>query len=36
MRAEPKFTHVHAFPGVTNAPSNALCRKLGFENLGES
>jgi RimJ/RimL family protein N-acetyltransferase len=22
--------HVHAFPGIDNAPSNALCRKLGF------
>jgi RimJ/RimL family protein N-acetyltransferase len=21
---------VHAFPGVENAPSNAVCRKLGF------
>jgi RimJ/RimL family protein N-acetyltransferase len=25
---------VHAFPAVANAPSNALCRKLGFELLG--
>jgi RimJ/RimL family protein N-acetyltransferase len=25
-RARP----VHAFPGVDNAPSNAVCRKLGF------
>ena len=25
---------VHAFPSVDNAASNALCRKLGFENLG--
>jgi RimJ/RimL family protein N-acetyltransferase len=21
---------VHAFPSVDNAPSNAICRKLGF------
>ncbi len=26
---------VYAFPGVTNAPSNALCEKLGFELLGQ-
>ena len=25
---------VHAFPSVDNAASNAVCRKLGFENLG--
>ena len=25
---------VHAFPSVDNAPSNAVCRKLGFELLG--
>jgi len=35
VRAEPRFTHLHAFPGVTNAPSNALCREFGFSNLGE-
>jgi len=34
-RAEPRFERLHAFPAVTNAPSNALCRKLGFVNLGE-
>jgi RimJ/RimL family protein N-acetyltransferase len=26
---------VHAFPGVGNGASNALCRRLGFEFLGE-
>src|SRR5581483_11371528 len=26
---------IHAFPGVENAPSNAICRKLGFELLKE-
>jgi RimJ/RimL family protein N-acetyltransferase len=31
LRAEPRFDVVHAFPGVTNAPSNALCAKFGFE-----
>jgi RimJ/RimL family protein N-acetyltransferase len=25
---------LHAFPAVTNGPSNALCRKHGFELLG--
>ncbi len=26
--------HVHAFPSVDNAPSNALCRRAGFSLLG--
>lgn len=34
-RAERKHRFVHAFPGVDNAPSNALCRSLGFTLLGE-
>ena len=34
-RSEPRFEQVHAFPGVTNAASNALCRKFGFALLGE-
>jgi RimJ/RimL family protein N-acetyltransferase len=25
---------VHAFPGVDNAPSNAVCRRLGFAMVG--
>ncbi|HST26452.1 MAG TPA: GNAT family N-acetyltransferase [Gaiellaceae bacterium] len=25
---------LHAYPGVDNVPSNAICRKLGFELLG--
>jgi hypothetical protein len=29
-KAEPRFASIHAFPPVTNAPSNALCRKFGF------
>lgn len=33
-RAEPRFRQLHAWPGVTNAASNALCRKFGFELLG--
>jgi RimJ/RimL family protein N-acetyltransferase len=34
MRADGSRSSVHAFPGVDNDPSNALCRKLGFELLG--
>ena len=29
-RSEPRFRAVHAFPGISNGPSNALCRKFGF------
>ncbi|RPJ20289.1 MAG: N-acetyltransferase [Chloroflexi bacterium] len=29
-RLEPKYQFMHAFPSVANAPSNAICRKLGF------
>jgi RimJ/RimL family protein N-acetyltransferase len=35
-RSEPRFTRIHAFPGVTNAPSNALCRRAGFVHTEES
>jgi RimJ/RimL family protein N-acetyltransferase len=34
-RAEPRFEQLHAWPGVSNPASNALCRKFGFELLGE-
>lgn len=34
-RAEPRFDSIHAFPAAGNAPSNALCRKFGFEHVGE-
>lgn len=34
-RAERKFGRIHAFPAVTNAPSNRVCEKNGFVNLGE-
>ena len=30
VRAEARIPSMHAFPAVTNAPSNALCRKFGF------
>jgi RimJ/RimL family protein N-acetyltransferase len=36
VREDPAFDLVHAFPGVSNGPSNGLCRKAGFELLGES
>jgi RimJ/RimL family protein N-acetyltransferase len=34
-RDEHRHRYLHAFPSVENAPSNAICRKLGFELLGE-
>lgn len=34
-RADGKRRFLHAFPSVDNAPSNAICRKLGFTLLGE-
>jgi RimJ/RimL family protein N-acetyltransferase len=34
-RADGRHRFVHAFPSVDNAPSNALCRSLGFQLLGE-
>ena len=33
-RADGRFDAVHAFPGVTNAPSNRLCARFGFTLLG--
>lgn len=33
--AERRHRFVHAFPAVDNAPSNAICRSLGFTLLGE-
>jgi RimJ/RimL family protein N-acetyltransferase len=32
-RADDRWGDIHAFPGVTNGASNALCRKFGFEQL---
>lgn len=34
-RDDGRWGVVHAFPGVSNAPSNALCRSLGFTFSGE-
>jgi RimJ/RimL family protein N-acetyltransferase len=33
-RAERRHRFMHAYPSVENPPSNAICRKLGFELLG--
>ncbi|MFJ4190452.1 GNAT family N-acetyltransferase [Kitasatospora sp. NPDC089509] len=33
--ADGRWGEVHANPGVTNAPSNGVCRGLGFRLLGE-
>ena len=35
-RRDAAHRWMHAFPNVDNAPSNAICRKLGFELLGAS
>lgn len=32
--ADGRWGDLHAFPGVTNAASNALCRRLGFDLVG--
>jgi RimJ/RimL family protein N-acetyltransferase len=34
-RSEHRHRFVHAFPAVDNAPSNGICRRLGFTLLGE-
>jgi RimJ/RimL family protein N-acetyltransferase len=34
-RAERLHRFMHAYPRVENAPSNAICRSLGFTLLGE-
>ena len=32
-RGDGRHRFVHAFPSVDNGPSNAICRKLGFQLL---
>jgi RimJ/RimL family protein N-acetyltransferase len=32
-KSEERHPFLHAFPNLDNAPSNAICRKLGFELL---
>ncbi|WP_380284065.1 GNAT family N-acetyltransferase [Kitasatospora purpeofusca] len=34
-RDDGRWGLVHAFPATTNAPSNGICRALGFRLLGE-
>ena len=34
-RAQRRHRHIHAFPAVANAASNAVCRAAGFTLLGE-
>jgi RimJ/RimL family protein N-acetyltransferase len=34
-RTTGRWKELHAFPGVTNAASNAMCRSLGFEMIEE-
>ena len=34
-RLEHRHQFMHAFPSVSNAPSNAICRKLGFSLIEE-
>ncbi len=34
-REDGRWGDIHAFPGVSNGPSNAVCRKAGFEHVGE-
>lgn len=34
-RDQDRWGPVHAFPGVTNGPSNGICRSLGFTLIGE-
>jgi RimJ/RimL family protein N-acetyltransferase len=34
-RTGGRWDAVHAFPGVSNGPSNAICRKAGFSRIQE-
>jgi RimJ/RimL family protein N-acetyltransferase len=34
-RSDPRFDRIHAFPAISNAPSNALCRRAGFTHTEE-
>lgn len=34
-RRKPRYRYMHAFPSVSNLPSNAICRKLGFTLMEE-
>jgi RimJ/RimL family protein N-acetyltransferase len=34
-RAERRWDVIHAYPGITNGASNAICRKAGFSLVGQ-
>ena len=34
-REQDRWGVIHAHPGLSNGPSNAICRKAGFEKVGE-
>ena len=34
-REQGRWGEIHAHPGLSNGPSNAICRKAGFERQGE-
>ena len=34
-REQDRWGEIHAHPGISNGPSNAICRKAGFEKVGE-
>lgn len=34
-RDEDRWSVVHAFPGMSNGPSNGICRALGFTLIGQ-
>ncbi|MFE4142315.1 GNAT family N-acetyltransferase [Peribacillus sp. YIM B13472] len=35
IKAERKYTYIHAFPSINNPASNAICRKHGFNLVSE-
>jgi RimJ/RimL family protein N-acetyltransferase len=35
-RSDGRWGPIHAYPSVTNEPSNGICRSLGFTLVGES
>jgi RimJ/RimL family protein N-acetyltransferase len=34
-QSHPRFDRIHAFPGISNAPLNALCRRARFAHVEE-
>jgi RimJ/RimL family protein N-acetyltransferase len=35
LRRDHVRRFLHAFPSIANAPSNGICRKAGFTNVGD-